>query len=195
MKAIYVHGLGSGAASTTIDIVRKIFPEYDWIAAEVNENPYESVAKLDSLVREYAPAMMMGTSLGGYYVFYADAPDAVKVLCNPAMNIATVIREKIGLGTHEYFVERENGDTEFILDEDVCNRFAEFRATHPAILGKSNYAMFSAHDELIGDAGALDNMAMIFNAGYTILIDEKGGHRLRKPTLKLLRQHLPDLNG
>jgi len=40
--AIYVHGLGSGAASTTIRTVRKVFSEYEWIAIEVNENPFES---------------------------------------------------------------------------------------------------------------------------------------------------------
>lgn len=37
--AIYVHGLGSGATSTTVRTVRKIFSEYEWIALEVNENP------------------------------------------------------------------------------------------------------------------------------------------------------------
>ena len=35
--AIYVHGLGSGAASTTVRTVCKIFSEYEWIALEVNE--------------------------------------------------------------------------------------------------------------------------------------------------------------
>ena len=39
---IYVHGLGSGTASTTIRTVRKVFSEYEWIAIEVNENPFES---------------------------------------------------------------------------------------------------------------------------------------------------------
>ena len=42
-KAIYVHGLGSGAASSTIGIVRKVFPEYEWTAVEVNEDPAASV--------------------------------------------------------------------------------------------------------------------------------------------------------
>lgn len=40
--AIYVHGLGSGATSTTVRMVCKIFSEYEWIAIEVNENPFES---------------------------------------------------------------------------------------------------------------------------------------------------------
>lgn len=192
--AIYVHGLGSGAASTTIQIIRKTFPEYEWIAAEVNENPYESVAKLNSMVREFMPSILMGTSLGGYYVFYTNAPKTIKIICNPAINIETIIRKKIGLGKHTYFVERENGESEFVLDEAVCYRFEEYRKVTQATSGVKNYAVFSAHDEMIGDTASLDNMAMVFDAGYSILIDAKGGHRLRKTTLKLLKniyeQHL-----
>ena len=84
--AIYVHGLGSGAASTTVRMVCKIFSKYEWIAIEVNENPFESVEKINATVSKFNPSLLMGTSLGGYYVFYADAPCATKVICNPAMN-------------------------------------------------------------------------------------------------------------
>ena len=93
--AIYVHGLGSGAASTTVRMVCEIFSEYEWMAIEVNENPFESVEKINATVSKFNPSLLMGTSLGGYYVFYADAPRATKVICNPAMNIAELIRYKI----------------------------------------------------------------------------------------------------
>lgn len=63
--AIYVHGLGSGATSTTVRTVRKIFSEYEWIALEVNENPLESVAKINTAVSKFNPSLLMGTSLGG----------------------------------------------------------------------------------------------------------------------------------
>lgn len=67
--AIYVHGLGSGAASTTARTVRKVFSEYEWIAIEVNENPFESIEKINAIVGEFNPSLLMGTSLGGYYAF------------------------------------------------------------------------------------------------------------------------------
>ena len=114
--AIYVHGLGSGATSTTVRMVCKIFSEYEWIAIEVNENPFESVEKINATVSKFNPSLLMGTSLGGYYVFYADAPCATKVICNPAMNIAKLIRYKIGFGTYSYFVERQDGNTEYTLE-------------------------------------------------------------------------------
>ena len=174
--AIYVHGLGSGAASTTVRMVRKIFSEYEWIALEVNESPFESVAKINTSVSKFNPSLLMGTSLGGYYVFYADAPRATKVICNPAMNIAELIRYK--------------GNTEYTLDEAVCRRFTEYESSHKAVSGTKNYALFAVHDELIGDADMLDNMALVFESGYQLLLDSEGGHRLRAAALNLLHREI-----
>ena len=188
--AIYVHGLGSGAASTTIRTVRKVFSEYEWIAIEVNENPFESIEKINAAVSEFNPSLLMGTSLGGYYVFYADAPYATKVICNPAMNIAELIRSKIGFGTYSYLVERQDGNAEYILDETICRRFMEYESSHKAVSGTKNYALFAVHDELIGDADMLDNMAMVFESGYRLLLDSKGGHRHRAAALKLLHREI-----
>ena len=188
--AIYVHGLGSGAASTTVRMVCEIFSEYEWMAIEVNENPFESVEKINATVSKFNPSLLMGTSLGGYYVFYADAPCATKVICNPAMNIAELIRYKIGFGTYSYFVERQDGNTEYTLDEAVCRRFTEYESSHKVVNGTKNYALFAVHDELIGDADMLDNMAMVFESGYRLLLDSKGGHRLRAASLKLLHKEI-----
>ena len=188
--AIYVHGLGSGAASTTVRTVRKVFSEYEWIAIEVNENPFESVEKINATISEFKPSLLIGTSLGGYYVFYADAPCATKVICNPAMNIAELIRSKIGFGTYSYFVERQDGKTEYTLDEAVCRHFMEYSKSHKAVNGTRNYALFAVHDELIGDADMLENMAAVFESGYRLLLDSKGGHRLRAAALKLLHREI-----
>ena len=188
--AIYVHGLGSGAASTTVRTVRKVFSEYEWIAIEVNENPFESVEKINATISEFKPSLLIGTSLGGYYVFYADAPCATKVICNPAMNIAELIRSKIGFGTYSYFVERQDGKTEYTLDETVCRHFMEYSKSHKAVNGTRNYALFAVHDELIGDADMLENMAAVFESGYRLLLDSKGGHRLRAASLKLLHEKI-----
>ena len=188
--AIYVHGLGSGAASTTVRMVCEIFSEYEWMAIEVNENPFESVEKINATVSKFNPSLLMGTSLGGYYVFYADAPRATKVICNPAMNIAELIRYKIGFGTYSYFVERQDGNTEYTLDEAICRRFTEYESSHKVVNGTKNYALFAVHDELIGDADMLDNMAMVFESGYRLLLDSKGGHRLRAAALKLLHREI-----
>ena len=170
--AIYVHGLGSGAASTTVRTVCKIFSEYEWIALEVNENPFESIEKINAVISEFNPSLLMGTSLGGYYVFY--------------------VRYKIGFGTYSYFVERQDGNTEYTLDEAVCGRFTEFESSHKAVCGTKNYALFAVHDELIGDADMLGNMALVFESGYQLLLDSKGGHRLRAAAMNLLHREISE---
>ena len=187
--AIYVHGLGSGAASTTVDIVRKVFKEYEWTAVEVNEDPYDSVSIIHREIEYLHPAMLMGTSLGGLYLMYADMSlcedDAVRFIFNPACDIARDIREKIGFGVKEYYVPRHDSIQHYKLNEEVCIRFDDFIATQHPTPGKGrDYAMFSIHDELIGPAGILHNEGICFKAGYRILIDSEGNHRLRKATLK-----------
>ena len=195
-KAIYVHGLGSGAASTTIDIVRKVFSDYEWTPVEVNEDPVDSVNTINQAIAELHPAFLMGTSLGGLSLMYADMEsceeNAIRFIFNPACDIARVIRETLGFGTKEYFVPRQDGIQEYVLDESICVRFENFIAGHQPTSGKRDYAMFSINDELIGAAGVRNNQRICYQAGYRILIDWQGGHRLRRQTLRLSRTHLFD---
>ena len=168
----------------------KYLPYFEWIAVEVAEDAVEAVKKIDRYVRQYRPKVLMGTSLGGFYIFYADAPDAVKIICNPAMNIDELIRTKIGFGEHRYFVKRENGQKAYILDEQVCKGFAEFRASHKRIPGRANYAFFGDSDELIGPVDTLKNMAAVSEADYRIFVEPGGGHRIGETMLRLVNQKL-----
>ena len=193
-KAIYVHGLGSGAASTTVDIVRKVFPDYEWTPVEVNEDPVDSVNIINRTIGQLHPAFLMGSSLGGLYLMYADMDsceeNAIRIIFNPACDIARVIRETIGFGTKEYFVPRQDGIQEYVLDESICVRFENFIVGHQPTAGKRDYAMFSINDELIGRAGFRNNQRVCYEAGYRILIDWEGGHRLNSKALRLFRDHL-----
>ena len=194
-KAIYVHGLGSGAASTTVGIVRKVFSDYEWTAEEVNEDPVDSVNTINQAIAELHPTFLMGTSLGGLYLMYADMDscedDAIRFLFNPACDIARIIRETIGFGKKEYFVPRQDGVREYELNEAVCARFENFIAGYNPTPGKGHdFAMFSIHGELIGADGVRSNQVVCYDSGYRILIDSDGGHRLRKATLRLAWKHL-----
>ena len=198
MNAIYIHGLGSGANTSAIKTISKILPQYKWHALEVNENLKESVAIIDAAVKELDPRVLMGTSLGGLYVMFADlspAPGCRRILSNPACHIADDIRRKIGFGVKEYFVPRQDGVQQYELNEEVCKAFERdgrkgkmMRVSH-----YSNYAVFSIHDDLIGPEGILANMALCQELGYTILVDDKGGHRLDKNSLKKIKKEVfPD---
>ena len=198
MNAIYIHGLGSGANTSAIKTISKILPQYKWHALEVNENLKESVAIIDAAVKKLDPRVLMGTSLGGLYVMFADlspAPGCRRILRNPACHIADDIRRKIGFGVKEYFVPRQDGVQQYELNEEVCKAFERdgrkgkmMRVSH-----YSNYAVFSIHDDLIGPEGILANMALCQELGYTILVDDKGGHRLDKNSLKKIKMEVfPD---
>ena len=76
--------------------------------------------------KELKPAVLMGTSLGGLYIIHADlseVPWCKRIVCNPACHIVNDIREKIGFGVKEYFVPRQDGIQQYVLDEDVCRAF------------------------------------------------------------------------
>ncbi len=120
---------------------------------------------------------------------------AIRFLFNPACDIARIIREKIGFGMKEYFVPRQDGVQQYELSEAVCTRFEDFIAGHEVTQGRGkDYAMFSTKDELIGPAGVRRNQAACYDAGYRILIDLDGGHRLKKAALRKAWKHLFDDN-
>jgi predicted esterase YcpF (UPF0227 family) len=188
--AIYVHGLASGAKATTFDKLATRFPQFIWMSTDFGEDLSENVEQLNKMIRSDYPQLIVGTSMGGLTVLYADAPEAVKVAINPALSIADSVRHTIGLGKHPYFCERMNGATEFELTEQMCQRYERYIASHTPSLGRANYAIFSAHDELLGDDASAAAQQVVANSGYRILIDPKGQHRVRNTTLKLLKNEI-----
>lgn len=188
--AIYVHGLASGANATTCDKLAKRFPQFVWITADFGEELAVNVEQLNNMICSHYPQLIIGTSMGGLTVLYADAPEAVKVVCNPALSIADSVRHTIGLGRHEYFCDRLDGATEFELTEPMCQRYEEYIASHTPSLGRVNYAIFSPHDELLGDEASAAAQQVVANSGYRVLIDPKGKHRMQSSTIKLIAKEI-----
>ena len=50
----------------------------------------------------------------------------------------------------------------------------------------SSYAIFSAHDELLGDEASLIAQQVVSDAGYNVLIDSKGVHHITSSTIKFI---------
>lgn len=184
--AIYVHGLASGAAGTTFNSLARKFKQYRWITTDFGENIESNVAMLECMVNTHRAALILGTSMGGVTTLYADAPDAVKIVCNPALSIADCVRNTIGLGEHEYFCDRINGKRTFELTKEMCLEYENYIASHTPSLGKENYAIFSAHDELLGDEAASIAQQILSKAGYSVSVDPKGAHRITSSTIKLI---------
>lgn len=191
--ALYIHGLGSGAASGTRSSLSRHLGDYEWISPEVNENPEESIAKINEYVAVFQPALIAGTSMGGLYTAYADAcSDTIKICCNPTMNIEHTLRKR-GYGVHKYNCEREDGSTEYVLNEEVVRRFIEFKKSHSVVLGAKNLGVFSKDDEFVGQVETRKNAKMLEEAGFTIYWSDKFGHRLNDQITKKLPSLIKEL--
>ncbi len=185
--AHYVHGLASGANATTAIKIAEAFPHYEWTVADYGESIEENVQMLNDIVAHHSPDLLVGTSMGGLTVLYADAPNAIKVVINPALSIADCVRNTIGLGKHPYFCKRMNGAKKFELTEEMCRAYEEYIATHKPLLGRENYALFATHDELLGDEASARAQELLRECGFKVLIDPNGAHRLQPSTIEMLK--------
>ncbi len=187
--ALYVHGMGSGAKSGTKSSLGHYLDGYEWLSPELPVEPAEAMAILEDYVNVFSPALIAGTSLGGLYLLYLDAPEAVKVAINPTYNIETTLR-RIGYGKHPYHCEREDGATEYTIDEPLVKRYKAVRDQRAPMPSKRMVALFSSDDELVGREPAKQNAAALQRLGYEIHWSDKFGHRLNQPAAKLLSKIL-----
>lgn len=187
--ALYIHGLGSSAASGTKSSLARSMDGYEWISPEITHNPFESLNILNEWVATFQPALIAGTSMGGLLAMYVNSPNATKVAVNPCVEIERVLR-KIGYGKHPYLQPRENGETEYIIDEPMIRQFITFRETNTPILGIRNIALFSMDDELIGREFSKKNAALLESLGYEIYWNSKFGHRCNEQAAKQIKNIL-----
>ena len=188
--AIYVHGLASGAYSLNFKKMTERFPQFIWGFAEFGEDLAENVERLNRLIAQVKPSLIVGTSMGGLTVLYADAPDAVKIVHNPALSIADCVRNTIGLGEHPYKCRRLDGKTSFVLTEAMCQAYESYIASHKIKLGRENYAIFSLEDELLGDDASTQAHNTLTTAGFIARIDPEGLHSLTPSTFEMIAQCL-----
>ena len=192
--AMYIHGLASGSNSNTGRELQKLFPQYQWILPEVGEELEQAIDKINGIVAQYNPQIVIGTSYGGLMTMYANAPNATKIICNPAINADVSLAKNIGYGTHQYFCQRQDGATHFDITPAICQGIAHYKATHQVIPGINNHAVFSPNDELLGKEATLDNATMAYTNGFVIHLDPKGGHRMSSSTMAIVKHIINMLN-
>ena len=122
--AMYIHGFASSPKSGTRASLARALPEYEWLAPEITHDPYESIEILNEWARTFQPEVIVGTSMGGMLAMYVAAPAATKLVVNPSLEMERSLRKQ-GYGKHKYLQEREDGATEFVIDEPMIQRFAK----------------------------------------------------------------------
>jgi len=190
--AIYIHGLGSGANSGTKSSFTRYLPDYEWVCPEVSEHPEESLAIINEYVKVFSPEIIAGTSLGGLYTIYADAPQSTKVVCNATIGIEHTLR-KIGYGKYTFFCQREDGREEYVIDESLVRSFTEFKKNHKISLGAYNLGIYSTRDELVGEVESRKNAKALEALGFTIQWSDKFGHRTNEQIAKKIPGWLEEL--
>ena len=190
--ALYIHGLGSGAKSGTGSAFVRYFPQYEWLFPEVNEDPEESEAIIREYIKVFQPKMMAGTSMGGLYTLFADAPETIKVVVNATVGVEHVLR-KLGYGKHKFYCKREDGRSEYELNESIVRKFTAYKASHQFLHGVRNLAVFSKDDELVGQVETRKNAKILEEAGFTIAWSDKFGHRLNENVAKKIPAWLKEL--
>lgn len=187
--AMYIHGFASSPKSGTRASLARALPEYEWLAPEVSHEPFESLEILNEWARTFLPELIVGTSMGGMLALYVDAPKATKIVLNPSLEMDRTLR-KMGYGKHPYLQEREDGATEFIIDEPMVQRFIAFKKEHSFIFGARNIGLFSTDDELLGHEMSKRNAKAVEDAGFDIIWSSKFGHRCNDNAVKEIVKQL-----
>lgn len=122
-KILWLHGFGGSAKSGIVNFLRKYYPQFDWVAPELNHHPGESIAKINELLKDGDYAAVLGTSLGGFYAVCCDFRGPELVI-NPAVNPYETIQKH--LGKNKWFGPRSDGATEFIVTENDVKEFLDW---------------------------------------------------------------------
>ncbi len=181
--ALYIHGFASSAKSGTKSSLGQKLDEYEWLAPEITHDPYESLGILNEWAAAFQPALIVGTSMGGMLAAYVNCPTAVKIVINPSLDMERTLRKR-GYGKHPYLQPRENGETEFIIDEPMIHRFIDFRLEHTIINGQRSIALFSTDDELIGKEYSKRHAVTLEALNWEIIWSSKFGHRCNDQAVK-----------
>ena len=145
-RILYIHGFMSSARSSTIVRMKKQWVDFEIVAFDVNHHPLESIDKIEQFVRNNNVDLLMGTSLGGYYVLAADA-NIPKLAVNPVINPTTSLDREEMLGIHEYFNERADGQQTVLVTREHLQEFIGIKFH----LTDNTFIVGSTHDELLGN--------------------------------------------
>ena len=191
MNILYVHGLGSGKNSSTLELIKKFFPVHTIHSIEINECPYDSIMKIQRYVDTNKIDIAIGCSYGGYCLSQVTGIGH-RFLVNPAFMFDKIVKDRIGYGTYEFFCEREDKRKTYILDDAVVDIFNQHRASIIAN-NKNTTLLFSTCDDFVGADIQLKNIKFALDYGYNnITMSDEFAHRINHNTLINIQREMYD---
>ena len=176
---LYVHGFASSGQTGTARSLATMLPKARILAPDLPTEPLEVMPLLRSLVEQEQPALIIGTSMGGF--FAEQLYGTPRILVNPAFEIAETIRTSpsMGLGRHEFLNPRRDGQKDFLVTKHTIEDFrqASLHSFEQAPAdGEIVFGLFGRHDPVV-------HTQPIFARHYRHAIWFEGEHRLNDSVL------------
>lgn len=124
MKILFAHGFASSGASGTVMTLRQLLyaidPSVTVIAPDLPVMPNEAMALLRKLVEEEQPDLILGTSMGAFYI--EQLRGTRRILVNPSFSMARLLTFG-GMGRQEFRNKRADGARDFKIDKEMIAQF------------------------------------------------------------------------
>lgn len=175
---MYIHGFMSGTnGAKQKQLEQHFIKHYRVIAPELDADPDSSLAKLNEIIKQEKPEIIIGTSLGGWMTLMCDSGNAELVIVNPS----TVPYKTLSRWLNEpqtYFCPRLDGVQTYLLTQETLDKYMKYD-TDSAIQKKKNrlHALCSTKDELIGTLH-IDMLRPILRDDRLMIVDDFG-HQCR----------------
>lgn len=94
INILYLHGFASSGNSITAKEIQDCLPDCRVISPDLPIHPSEGLELIHKIVEEQEIDMVIGTSMGGYFV--AQVSNTMKILVNPSFHATHMMRNRLG---------------------------------------------------------------------------------------------------
>lgn len=180
MKIMYVHGIGSNGKGNTVTMMKKYLTNHEIYSFDIPADPDEAIKFIKDKCNELNINVLVGTSLGGFYVMQIYGVQ--KILINPAIK-AFETANIIGIGTHDYLCEREDGIPTYTIDEKFIEKLRTQFDRHmnniDEEVSKETYGLFGVQDDVCDFRQEFKNVY-----GTKQFWEDYFGHRMTEEVFK-----------
>lgn len=179
INILYIHGLSSSGTSETAERLRRYLPDDVIFSPDLPVFPDEALAMLQELVKREEIDIVIGSSMGG--MFAQKLRGYHKILINPSFHVSRSMRKR--LGVNQFFSPRADGATEYVITEDLCDKYAALECHQFDNLTQEErditFGMFGTADDVVNCEQEFMN-----HYGIDHCHRFEGGHRLNERNIK-----------